>query len=147
MYDTVGMFLENHSLKEDLLENPKDMVYPDTGEVRTFGNYKNLRVKLNGNNTSITGSLAKYYFGDNLQQLTRKDTERAIEKISDYLQLPVSEANIFRLDIGANFILDEPLYNYYTCLGNLSRFKKSLIANKPYFIQQQQRHLNFMISL
>jgi hypothetical protein len=42
----------------------------------------------------------------------------------------LSESNIFRLDIGSNITLNEPLYNYYTCLGHLSRFKKSLIANK-----------------
>ena len=42
----------------------------------------------------------------------------------------MEESAIFRLDIGSNFLLDLPLQNYYTCLGELSRFKKSEIANK-----------------
>lgn len=129
MYDTVGMFLENNSLNEDLISNPKETYFSNTGEITVTGNLENLRVKNNGNKVSVIGSLAKFYFGDNIQQLTRKDSELAVEKISDLLQLPMQESKIFRMDIGNNFILNFPLQNYYSCLGDLSRFKKSQIAN------------------
>lgn len=130
MYDTIGMFLGQTDFKEKLLNNLVESYNQKTGEVILRGNYDNLRIKINGNNVSVIGSLPKFYFGDNLQQLTKKDTELAIEKASDLLKLPLKESNIFRLDIGANFNLKEPLFNYYSCLGNLSRFKKSLIANR-----------------
>jgi hypothetical protein len=130
MYDTIGMFLENCNMKETLLTNSSESYNKMTGEVIIRGNYQNLRIKMNGNNVTVTGSLPKFYFGDNFQQLTRQDTEKAIEKASDLLQLPLNESKVFRLDIGSNIDLKEPLNNYYSCLGNLSRFKKSLIANK-----------------
>ncbi|MDR3596493.1 phage/plasmid replication protein [Clostridium sp.] len=130
MYDTIGMFLEDSLLKEGLLTNSSESYNQMTGEAIIRGNYENLRIKMNGNKVSVIGSLPKFYFGDNLQQLTRKDTEKAIEKASDLLQLPLKESKVFRLDVGSNFNLNEPLNNYYSCLGNLSRFKKSLIANK-----------------
>jgi len=130
MYDTLGMFLDNSFLKEGLLSNPTESYNQSTGEIILRGNCENLRVKRNGDKVSVIGSLPKFFLGSNLQQLTRKDTELAIEKASDLLQLPLGQSKILRLDIGANFTLKEPLSNYYTCLGHLSRFKKSLIANK-----------------
>ena len=129
MYDTIGMFLENHSLNEALIRNTKVSFMTETGEITVTGTLANLRIKKTGYKVSVIGSLPKFYFGDNLQHLTRKDSELAVEKISDLLQLPIKESNIFRLDIGYNFILNYPVQNYYICLGKLSRFKKSQIAN------------------
>ncbi len=130
MYDTIGMFLGNNYLNEGLFINSKESYNKETGEITITGTLENLRIKKNGNNVSIIGSLPKFYFGDNIQTLSRKDTQYAIEKISDLLKLPIDESKIFRLDIGNNFIMSLPLQNYYTCLGELSRFKKSEIANK-----------------
>jgi hypothetical protein len=130
MYDTIGMFSENNYLNESLFSNSRESYNKETGEITTTGTLENLRIKKSGNNVSIIGSLPKFYFGDNIQQLTRKDSEHAIEKVSDLLKLPMKESAIFRLDIGSNFILNLPLQNYYTCLGELSRFKKSEIANR-----------------
>jgi len=130
MFDTVGMFLSDNYLKESLINISKESFDKITGERILTGTLENLRIKRIGNRVSAIGSLPKFYFGDNIQSLTRKDTEAAIEKASDLLHLPMKESAIFRLDIGSNFILDLPLQNYYTCLGELSRFKKSEIANK-----------------
>ena len=130
MFDTVGMFLGNSYLKESLINNSKESYDKSTGEVILTGTLENLRIKNRGNNISIIGSLPKFYFGDNIQTLSRKDTQITIEKITDLLNLPIDESKIFRLDIGNNFIMNLPLQNYYTCLGELSRFKKSEIANK-----------------
>lgn len=130
MYDSVGMYLESGYLREGLLTNPKEIYNKETGEITVTGNLENLRIKGKGDKVTVFGSLPKFYFGNNIQQLTRKDTKIAIEKVSDGLQITLDESKIFRLDIGANFILNFPLQNYYSCLGNLSRFKKSEIANK-----------------
>jgi len=130
MYDTLGMFLENSNLRDGLLSNPIESYNQSTGVIILKGNCENLRVNKNCDKVSVIGSLPKFLLGSNLQQLTRKDTELAIEKASDLLQLQLKQSKIYRLDIGANFTLNEPLSNYYTCLGNLSTFKKSLRANR-----------------
>jgi len=130
MYDTIGMFLENSFLKAGLLSNPTESYNQNTGEIILRGYLDNMRVKVNNDKVSVIGSIPKFYLGSNIQQLTRQNIQLAIEKASDLLQLPLKESKVFRLDIGSNFNLNEPLNNYYTCLGNLSRFKKSLIANK-----------------
>lgn len=129
MYDTIGLFLEDNVFKEGLLENPKEIYNQETGEIISTGKLRNLRVKINGDKVSVIGSLPKFYLGNNLQSLTRNETKNAIEKVSDLLQLPLEESKIFRLDIGASFQVNETLQNYYSCLGNLARFKKSEISN------------------
>jgi len=134
MYDSIGLFQQGYSIKEGLLTNLRESYDQKTGEVILRGSLANLQIKNIGENVSVLGSLPKFYFGDNLQQLTRKDTELALEKLSDSLQLPVKESKVFRLDIGANFLLNEPLQNYYSCLGALARFKKSQMANNQTLI-------------
>ena len=130
MYDTIGMFLENDFFRENLISNSRETINKETGEIIVTGERENMRIKRRGNKITVIGSLPKFFFGSNVQQLTRKDTEFAIEKLSDELNLPFNESNIFRLDIGANIILSEPLQIYYASLGNKPRFKKSEIANK-----------------
>lgn len=130
MYDTIGMFLENDFFRENLISNSRETINKETGEIIVTGEKENMRIKRRGNKITVIGSLPKFYFGSNVQELTRKDTELAIEKLSDELKLPFNESRIFRLHIGANIILIEPLQNYYASLGSLPRFKKSEIANK-----------------
>ena len=132
MYDTIGFHLISKNSQDCLkhLSRGKEEIDRETGLILCKGKLENLTVKVNSENISIFGSLPKFYLGSNLQQLTRKDTEKAIEKLSDLLYLPIDESRTYRLDVGANLIVDEPLQNYYSCLGILPRFKRSEIANK-----------------
>ena len=132
MYDTVGLFLINkHSYNcLSLLSNQTETAINTTGELISRGSLKNLRVKIKDENLSVQGSLSKFYFNDSLKQLTRKDTQLAVEKLSDELHLPIDESKVFRFDIGATFIMSEPVASYYSCLGNLQRFKRSEFSNK-----------------
>lgn len=132
MYDTTGFYLRANNAQNCLryLIEGKEEINKDSGLILSKGKIDNLFVKVNGVNISISGSLAKFYFGNNLKQLTRKDTEQAIEKLSDSLHIGIKESKVWKLHIGANFIVTEPLPVYYDCLGVLSRFKRSEIANK-----------------
>ena len=75
MFDTVGMYLENNCLDERLITDPKQSFYKSTGESIITWTLENLRIKRSGNRVSAIGSLPKFYFGDNIQGLTRKDTQ------------------------------------------------------------------------
>jgi hypothetical protein len=132
MYDTTGFHLINKYSQDCLkyLDQGKDEIDRQTGLIWSKGKIENMYVKVNGEHISTSGSLPKFYLGNNLEQLTRKDTERAIEKLSDILHLPLNESRVFKLHIGSNFIVTEPLLNYYSCLGHLNRFQRSEIANK-----------------
>ena len=80
------------------------------------GHLQNLRVSISDSGVGVKGSLAKFYLNDNLQQLTRQDSQRAIELLSDTLQVPVSRAIVSRLDVAHNIMLDHPISSF--CLFN-----------------------------
>jgi len=139
MYDTIGIFWENGNVSQNYLKNLRTTTYNNTGATVLYGDLENMRVKMNGNKVSIIGSLPKFYLGNNFQELKRKDVKLALEKLSDNLSLPLKEGKIFRLDVGANFLLNDPLQVYYSCFGNLPRYKKSEISNRDALLFTTQR--------
>lgn len=94
----------------------------------------NLKVSCNEYQIKIKdGSLCKWYLGDNLQTMGRKDTERAVEKLSDLLHLPIGKALITRIDVSQNFIMQHPPKVYMNHLGamkNAARQPNSLYYRK-----------------
>jgi hypothetical protein len=90
------------------------------GEPVITGTLDNFKITVNRGGINITeGSLCKWYLGDNFQTLGRGDIQRAIEKMSDTLHLPVGRATVTRLDIAQNFIVKQPVEVYYNHLGEM----------------------------
>lgn len=84
------------------------------------GNLAGLKVMVNNYQLKVKdGSLCKYLLGDNFQTMGRGDTQRAIEKLSDTLHLPMSKATVTRMDIAQNFIVKHPPQVYLNHLGVL----------------------------
>jgi hypothetical protein len=62
--------------------------------------------------------------------LGRGDTQRAVEKLSDALHLPIDKATVLRVDVAQNFIVSNPVEIYYHHLGELKFSKRSpLLGN------------------
>lgn len=140
MFDTVNMRITRNEVAgvDFLSETP---CYLDNGSValHTFsdgevitGTLQNLKVSLNGFQVRVKdGSLCKWYLGDNFQTMGRKDTQRAFEKLSDTLHLPMDKAAVTRLDIAQNFIVRHPTDVYLNHLGLL---KNAIRLVEPYSI-------------
>ncbi|MDD3322915.1 MAG: hypothetical protein PHS59_15870 [Paludibacter sp.] len=89
------------------------------GENVITGNLNGLRVSTSQRGVNITdGSLCKWYLGDNFKTLERGDIQRAIEKLSDTLHLPIDKANVTRIDLAQNFIMKHPTEVYFNHLGS-----------------------------
>lgn len=129
MFDTIGTYYQANEVLQTAryITDLKESIDVKSGEVTTYGKVNNLRVKVKGDFIFINGSLPKYLFGDNVQELTRKHTQEAIENLSDELHLKIDESKLYRIDIASNFILKEPLKKYCSALESLPRFEK-----KPY---------------
>ncbi len=91
------------------------------------GSIGNLGVYIRDRTLRINkGSLCKWHLGDNWQTLTRGDTERAIEHLSDILHLPMSKAMVTRIDVAQNIILKHPTTTYIEHLGAYYPYKRLL---------------------
>lgn len=146
-YDTVTMWLEHHEARGALsaLSELQTFIDNSTGEVAGHrGKLRNLRVKVTGNGLSVNGSLAKFFLGNNLESLNKQTTAIALESLSDHLHLPMDEATIFRLDIGENLNMREPLIAYTSQLGDARHYKKSEFANRQTVLyKNSMRSLTF----
>lgn len=98
------------------------------------GSLENLRVSCNEYQVKVKdGSLCKWYLGDNLQTMHRKDVKLAIEKLSDTLHLPMDKAQVTRLDVSQNFVMKCPPSVYFNHLGALKSATRLQEPNGLYY--------------
>lgn len=84
------------------------------------GELGGLKISLNRYQVKVKdGSLCKWLLGSNYQTMGRGDTQRAIERLSDTLHLPMDKATVTRLDVAQNFITRHPPEVYFNHLGVL----------------------------
>jgi hypothetical protein len=91
MYDNLELTVKKELCPEnDFLHNiPQYLTTVSNNGVNQFGQYvtgylDSLKVSISENRVKISdSSLCKYYLGDNFKTLTKGDTKRAIEKISE----------------------------------------------------------------
>ena len=116
------------------LDNVAEHTYSD-GVVVT-GDVGNLKVTLNHFQVKVRdGSLCKWYLGSNFKAMGRKDTQMAIERLSDTLHLPIGKAIITRIDVAQNLITRYPPDVYYNHLGLLKYATRLQEPNGIYYSQ------------
>lgn len=105
------------------------------GQVSVSGYLNGLHVLANAFQLKVkNGSLCKFYLGDNLQTMGRRDVERAIEKLSDHLHVPMSKAIVTRLDLGQNLIMKYQPEVYFNHLGQLRYANRLMEPNGLYYL-------------
>ena len=149
MYDTINFRLTNNNVGNDnfLHDIPRYLDDDHTTAYHNFngmevitGNVGNLKVSINRYQVKIKdGSLCKWYLGDNFKTMGRQDTQRAIERLSDILHLPIDKATIIRLDIAQNFIVKHPIEVYLNHLGELRRSKRLQEPSGIYYHKNGER--------
>lgn len=121
------------------LEDVAEHTFED-GLTAITGKLGGLKVSLNRFQVKVKdGSLCKWFLGSNYQTMGRGDTQRAIEKLSDTLHLPMSKATVYRLDIAQNFITKHPPEVYMSHLGMLKYADRLEEPNGIYYRQTDGR--------
>lgn len=144
MYDTIKLSIPIEKIDENnmyrLLQNLPDFTEHKSknGQEYVSGNHKNLRVNLSGQGVHLTGSLAKYFLSDNLHTLTRSDSKRALEQLSDELHLPIKESIVKRIDFSQNFLMRYKPESYYMHLGE-SKYYNRLTQEKSLYYSNSLR--------
>lgn len=106
------------------------------GNIVITGELNGLKVVVNNYQMKVKdGSLCKWYLGNNFNTMNRRDTQMAVEKLSDVLHLPMSKAIITRIDIAQNFIMKYPCDVYLSHLGTL---KQAARIEQPSSLYYQQ---------
>lgn len=140
MYDTLHLWHDGNAkgiaLKlDEVTEHIKGEDYYITGGL------KNLNLCSSEKGVSIKGSLAKWFFGNNLQTLTRADTQQAIESLSDTLYLSLKNAKLSRIDFAQNFSMQYEPKIYYPYFGDSKHFKRSGLSTSLYYTKKNIKKL------
>lgn len=142
MFDTVNLKASREEVSgEDFLNRIAPRLDPDSvaehsqnGTVYVTGSIGGLKVSVNDWQVRVKdGSLCKWQLGDNYKSMGRRDVERAIERLSDALGLPMERAIVTRLDVGVTIPMKEPVANYISHLGAMSRATRLLQPHSLYY--------------
>lgn len=125
MFDTVTLRL---SIGEASGASLLDMVTPRlsnlvisnrNGVPLANGAIGNMSVKVGRDLLRVTGSICKYFHGDNIAQMTRKDMKEAISRLSADMGVDLKGAQVERADIAVNIYIKKPLKLYSVFMGEL----------------------------
>lgn len=150
MYDNLDLTVTRAtSPGTDFIQTiPQFLTTVSSHGVNQFGEYitgylDTLKVSISESRVKIYDcSLCKYYLGDNFKTLSRGDTKRAIEQISDHLHLPFDNANITRIDFAKNLVMQFDEKVYYPYLGEAQYYSR-LEQNNGLYYNNQLRQLVF----
>ncbi len=150
MYDNLDLTVtKDQSQGTDFLQTiPQFLTKVPNQGVNQYGKYvtgylDNLKISISESRVKIyNSSICKYYLGDNFKTLTKGDTKRAIEKISDCLHLPFHLANVTRIDFAKNLIMQFDEKVYYPYLGEAQYYNR-LEQNNGLYYNNQLRQLVF----
>ena len=139
MYDTINLWLPID--KAGSFDISKTMQHlsnitehtRDDGQIYASGYLKNYKVNISGQGVSLKGSLAKYFLPDNFHTLSRSDSARAFEMMSDELCLPIQKANVSRIDFSQNLLMDFEPQAYYNFLGECQYYHRQPQSKSLYY--------------
>ncbi len=97
-----------------------------------------LDVVVSDRKLKLSGSVCKWYWGDNVRTLQRHDMENAVKMLSERLQVPLWNADITRLDIGDNLFVKKPVKAYLSHLGEYPRYSRLMQPSGLYYTSNTQ---------
>ena len=103
----------------------------------------NLGINIYNSFITIEGSLAKFYYGNNLHLLGREEIKQAIDLLSDILQLDINSAHVTRIDIAADFEMSHNTKEYFPFLGNYPRHKRDLCKGTTLYYKSASHTCTF----
>lgn len=140
MYDSIDFYiLQADHPKNDFLSTASKHIKIRSEGISKFGPFMTgehdvFKVKINQNKISfVEGSLLHYYLKTPFGLLSRGDTFRAIEKLSDELHLPICTAKLTRIDIGQHIPVRYNPKIYFPYLGTCHHYKRLEQADGLYY--------------
>ena len=148
MYDTVNLWID----RSDILSGNPFEILPYLNDVTErqnkngcscIGKVLDYTVNVFESGISMKGSLCKSFFGNNIETLTLRATQQAIEKLSDHLHTDISKSKVTRLDVSTVIPTKRPPADYYNYLGNKPHFERLQSTKDTLYYNNHQRQIIF----
>jgi hypothetical protein len=135
MYDTLRLVKEGASYKKfvpSLLSNCKEHI-TEVNQYFSGAVGTGQKVFVFDDKVMFEGSISKYYLRDNIKSITRSDTQRAIEHLSDALKVDFRSSEVKRIDVGLSIDMQYPPNAYYSLLGASERYARNTYRGSLYY--------------
>jgi hypothetical protein len=127
-----------NSIVEKKAKNLSRSLYPN-GVEWLHGELRNLRIGTNGTLLKIRGSLNKFLHGHNLRNIGIKEVEQAIRVIENELGVSLRLAEVRKLELGVNVLLNHPPIIYNKVLGEHPRLFRYETSSGLYYFPNAKR--------
>lgn len=119
MIDTLNISFQHSGYNKHLLSNLEKVteVNYHTGTSSYSSQYKDYKISVGDSRIKLTGSIAKQYYGNNFQTITRPQLIETMEELSDYLNFDLSDCKLNRIDVATNYEMNHSPPVYFDCLG------------------------------
>lgn len=114
----------------------KEVADSAAGAVWQGGHVGNLRVSLGESGLRVTGSLATFLYGDNVEPLHRRDVPQVIERLSSVVGADIALAEVRRVDVSATLLMRNAPAAYLPILGAAPRFTR--VATAPTTVEYRR---------
>lgn len=108
------------------------------------GYFHNYKVTSYTHEIKFEGSIAKYFFGNNIQTLNRSTLKDAIVKFCEELNLNPKKAHVRRIDVSDNFEVQHPVASYFPALHyarKYHRVNQYVDEGSLYYMQKNKKML------
>ena len=119
MIDTLNISYKHNGVRDKLLTNLEKVTEINYYNGTTSYNcrYKDYNISIGDSRIKLSGSIAKQYFGNNFQTITRPQLIETIEELSEHLNCDVGDFKLHRVDVATNFEMDYSPPIYFDYLG------------------------------
>lgn len=108
-----------------------------TGETGVIGGLCGMKVTANAGGITVTGSLSKMLYPNNIYPLDRRSTAQAFEKLADLLHCDFGDARVLSLEFGGVFVMSQPVERYLSRLGIMPRMLRLSTDASTLYYQSQ----------
>ncbi|GEO06612.1 hypothetical protein AAE02nite_42760 [Adhaeribacter aerolatus] len=137
MVDTISIIKRSviTHFDDSHLKRKRPVFDDETGEIIGIRGYlePNLIISYTNRCLRITGSLSKFYFGDNLKVLNHEQFMMVIKNIENSLEVNLYDAIIQRLDFAGNLSVPIKVKRIFKLIGDCKYFNRFIEKNTLYF--------------
>ena len=133
MYDKITIYLYGFGISNSNILAVLPQRLENWNSQRNTGYIRNLNIKIGDDGVRICGSLCKFYMGNNFDNMTFDKIEPAIDQLCDMLQLPIHDAVVSNMEVGAAMVMQHPPLCYTGQLGRMAWHTRLEQPNALYY--------------
>jgi hypothetical protein len=136
MIDTINIHIKESQLPIDFYQQAflkfktkRTTRNEDSGQIWGTCTFQNFVCTFNAYGITMSGSISRYFYGTNQYNIDRFDFEKAIERLSQELNVELKNCRVGRIDLAENIITQQPVENYYKYFGEVQGLNRKILRN------------------